>query len=304
MSGIYVGIDGGGTRARAVAIDESGRELGRRLGPAGIVQAADPTAAADTAADLTQRLLAELPSGSAPAAALCCGLAGAGREQEREAVRVALALAGVAERIVIVGDAEAALADAFAEGSGVLVIAGTGSIAWARSAGGAMVRVGGWGQLLGDEGSGYGVGIETLRAITRAADGRDPPTSLTAPVLAATGCAAPPDLIRFAAKATKADIAALSPITLQQAAAGDAAARAIRDYTLSSLVTLATTAARLAELDAPRCAFVGGLIEPGSPLHEPLGDALRRALPGVTVRTEPVDAARGAALLALRAAAG
>jgi N-acetylglucosamine kinase-like BadF-type ATPase len=298
---IRIGIDGGGTRARALAVDGSGRELGRKLGPPGIVRASDPCAAAECAADLTRSLLAELGE-TGPAAALCCGLAGAGREPEREAVRVALMLAGVADVVTIVGDAEAALADAFTSGPGILVIAGTGSIAWARAADGGMVRVGGWGLLLGDEGSGYVIGLEALRAVARSADGRDPYTSLSGAVLAATSCGSPDDRIRYGGNASKADIAALTPIVLAHADAGDAAAGAIRDRAVQALVTLTTTAAARAALDAPACALTGGLIAPGGALRDRLKAALEAALPGVMIREAAVDAARGAALLALEAA--
>jgi N-acetylglucosamine kinase-like BadF-type ATPase len=298
---VYVGIDGGGTHARAVVVDGHGRELARGTGPAGIVRATDPQAAADAAAELTRSVLAEAGI-TADSVVLCCGLAGAGRPPEREAVRVALVLSGVVDRALVVGDAEAALEDAFAADTGILVIAGTGSIAWARSVDGRVVRVGGWGLLLGDEGSGYALGLDGLKAVTRAADGRDLPTGLTEPVLRATGCASANDLIRFGAGATKAQVASLAPVVLEQAAAGDPAAAAIRDRAVAELARLARTAARQAGLQTPPCALAGGLIAPGGPLRDALAHTLAATLPGCTIRDAPVDAARGAAMLAMRSA--
>jgi N-acetylglucosamine kinase-like BadF-type ATPase len=296
---VFVGIDGGGTRARAVAIDANGRVLARREGPAGIVQPDDPCAAADAAARLTRAVLQDAAPG-VRASALCCGLAGAGRAQEQEAVRIGLMLEDVADRVIVVGDAATALEDAFGDGPGVLLIAGTGSIAYARADDGAMTRVGGWGLLLGDEGSGYDIGLRALRAVARAADGRSEPTSLTAAVLAGATCTEPGELIRFAAAAAKADIAALAPAVLHCADRGDVAARTIRRAAIAGLVELATTAASRAALNAPRFALTGGLLAPQAPLREPVAQLLLRNLPRAALHDRPVDAARGAALMALR----
>jgi glucosamine kinase len=310
----HVGIDGGGTRTRAVVLDEAGRELARRTGPAGLVRPEDPSAAAEAVAGLVRAVLEDAANarpgagrdayrtvaGAPVAASLCCGLAGAGRPREREAVRVGLLLAHVAELVMVVGDAEAALEDAFGDAPGVLVIAGTGSIAWARGDDGAMVRVGGWGQLIDDAGSGWDMGLQALRAVARAADGRSRATALTQAVLSATGCTETADLIRFAAGAAKADIGALAATVTRCAEAGDLAAAEIRAATVAAIVELAVTAAARARLQAAGIALAGGLIEPGGPLREDVRAALGEALPGAAVRTEPVDAARGAALLGLR----
>jgi N-acetylglucosamine kinase-like BadF-type ATPase len=303
---LYVGIDGGGTRARAVALDTAGHVRARREGPAGIVTPADVCAAADAAAALTRAVLADAGVDAAAggrAAALCCGLAGAGRVREREAVRVALLLTGVADTVLVTGDAEAAMHDAFDVAPGVLLVAGTGSIAWARAHDGAVARAGGWGHLLGDEGSGYAIGLAALRAVARAADARSAATALTAAVLMAAGVAAPADLVRFAAAAAKRDIAALAPTVLGCASAGDATAAGIRDDAAAELVDLATAAARRARLAAPDVALTGGLIAPGGPLRDAVAAGLRQAI-AARVSETPVDAARGAALLALQAAGG
>lgn len=296
---MFAGIDGGGTRARIVLVDGAGNEVARCEGPPGIVDAADPVAAADVAAQLVHAAVGEAGV-SLPLDGLCCGLAGAGRNPERDAVSEALSGACVARRVLVVGDAEAAMADAFGDAPGVLVISGTGSIAWARNGDGGCIRVGGWGRHIGDEGSGYRMGVDAVRAVLRAFDWREGATSLTEPLLAATRCSTPDDLVRFSATASKADFAALAPVVLNAADSGDAAAARIRGDAVAALVELAATAVARIRLESAGIALAGGLIDANGPLHRPLRAALRVALPDAAVRDGTVDAARGAAWLVRR----
>jgi glucosamine kinase len=294
VSDVVIGIDGGGTHARAVVVSADGRELARVTGSAGLVSPKDPVAAAASVERLV-RDAAGAAGAALPVAALCCGLAGAGREPERDAVRFALAVAGLADVITVVGDAEAAMADAFGGDAGILLVAGTGSIAWARGADGALVRVGGWGMHLGDEGSGWAIGRAALVAVARAADGRSPATSLADAVLAHAQVHHAADLIAWAAGAGKGTVGALAPIVLAHADAGDAAATRIRDDALAELVLLVHTAARRAGLASPAVALHGGLVAPGGPLRA----RVVHALGGVRVLDRSVDAALGAARIAL-----
>jgi N-acetylglucosamine kinase-like BadF-type ATPase len=257
----------------------------------------DPGSAAAVVAQLVRDAL--LDAGAPSAAALCCGLAGAGRAQEREAVRIALTLENVAERIGIVGDAEAAMADAFGDEPGVLVVAGTGSIAWARPASGAAVRVGGWGLLLGDEGSGYDIALSALRAVARSADGRSGPTALTSVMLTETRVADADDLRAWAAAATKARIAALAPQVIACAERGDATAADILTSAISALAHMATAAADRTGVASPTFALTGGLIALGGPLRRPLTEALGDRFPSARFTDRVVDAALGAARLAM-----
>jgi glucosamine kinase len=299
---MFVGIDGGGTRTRALLVDAEGREVLRLAGAAGIVDAAHPAAAASGLAELT-RSLAQRAGVALPVRSLCCGLAGAGRTAERRAVQDALLEAGIAAHVLVLSDAETAMHDAFGDGPGVLLIAGTGSIAWGRTARGDAVRVGGWGRLIGDEGSGFAIGVAAIRAVLRSFDGRDCDTALTPAVLRAAGCASPADLVAFTARSAKADLAALAPAVLA-AAADDPAAGRIREEALSALGELVATAADRAGLTAPALALAGGLIQPGAPLRQPLLDRLSAVLPAAVVSDRAVDAARGAARLAAAAEGG
>ena len=300
---VYLGLDGGGTNTTVVATDAAGHELARVRGGAGIVNPADPGARAGTLADIARRAL-DAAGARPPAAALCCALAGAGREAERRAIRDALARLEVAREIHVVGDIEAAFHDAFAAGPGLLVIAGTGSIAWGRGEDGRTARAGGWGHLLGDEGSGYALGLAALRAVVRAHDGRAPATALREHVLDRARVHAPEDLIAWAAAAAKADIAAFAPVVGEAAAAGDAVARALVEQAARDLADhVHALHTRLGPWrGVADVAFAGGLLGRGGPLREPAAAAIRALGLPLRIREGAVDAARGAAALARAAA--
>lgn len=279
MPSIFIGIDGGGTHSTAVAYNGEGRELARLQGGAGLVRSTAPTAGAAALADLAERVLHS--AGLAPpATSLCCALAGAGRQEDRIAIAAALQREAIAGRIRIATDAEAAFHDAFGSGPGILLIAGTGSIALGRNTcGSQLTRVGGWGTLLGDEGSGYAIGRAALRACVRMHDGRQGATPLLPATLANLGLAAAEELIHWGDAATKREIAALAPLVIAAAEDGDDAARAIADEATSELVGHLTTMIRsLAPWrEPPTLAFAGGLIAPSRPLRNRLIRALEAA---------------------------
>lgn len=299
-----VGIDGGATNTTAVVIDQDGRERARLEGGPGIVNPADPAACVGRLAVLARRAIAAADA-FAPVQALCCALAGAGRAELRDVVRAELMREHIARHVTVTTDAEAALADAFGDAPGILLIAGTGSIAWGRAEDGRLVRCGGWGAMLGDEGSGYGLGVAALRAAVRAADGRGHATGLADAVLGQLGLDRPEELIGWASRASKAQIAALGPLVLQHAVEGDTVALTLRDDAARELAAHVTVLhERLGPWQAPpEVAFAGGLIRPGGPLRAALRRALEQGGTPVRVRDTVVDAARGATRLA-QAAAG
>ncbi|UCC73778.1 MAG: BadF/BadG/BcrA/BcrD type ATPase [Gemmatimonadota bacterium] len=295
-----LGIDGGGTATRALVLDDQGRELGRGTAAAALadwlgapVEIEALLAAAQSAAKDAKVSL--------PVAGLCAGLAGVGRERERALVESALAARGLAANTRVVTDAEAAFFSAFGEGPGILVMAGTGSIAWGRGEDGREARVGGWGSLIGDEGSGYDIGLGALRAAARAANGRGEETELLTRVGAALGISEPEELISWAADAAKADVAALAPTVCELAETGDRVAAAIVRAAVASLRGhVAALLTRLGPWGAlPGLAVGGGLLAPGGPLRDQLIAELAH-YPCVPLPAMVVEPALGAAQLALR----
>ena len=293
----FLGVDGGGTRTRVALVDGAGREYARAEGPPTLIDPADPKATIGVIVDLC-REVAGKGGADLPVAGLWAGIAGAGTEPTRGVVETALREAGLSSRTSVGADAEATFHDAFPSGPGILLISGTGSIALARGADGSRVRVGGWGGHLGDEGSGYRIGMAALRALARGEDGRGVSTDLRDPVLEALGVAGPADLIKWTATARKADVAGLVPLICEVAEAGDQAATTVIEKAVDELVEHVRTLVRRLEPWAatPEVALAGGLIEEAGPLRPRVIPAIE-GLP-CRHRDRAVDGARGACALA------
>ena len=305
MTAPYViGIDGGGTRTTVALADVHGGEVLRRTGPPGLVDPRDPAASADVLVALISEARAAVGI-EGPAAALCAGLAGVGNAAEREVVCASLAARDVAQKVVVVGDGETALEGAFAGGPGILVIAGTGSIAYGRSEYGRVARCGGWGMMVGDEGSAFGTGKAALVAALRAYDGRDPATQLLPAVLDHLGLRTPGEIPPWAGRAEKSAIAALAPLVARVAAAGDERAEQLVAQAAQELAGLvAALSERLGPwAEKPAVVFFGGMFRtPGFPQR--VEAALAEAVPGGVRIREAAEDAVGGALRMARALAG
>lgn len=232
----FIGIDGGGTRTTLAVADEAGREILRRTGPAGLVDPRRPSATADMLTGMVQEACA-VAEVRCPATALCAGLAGVGNRAEREVVETVLLRAGIAERVAILPDGETALAGAFGGGPGILVISGTGSVAHGRSEDGRVERCGGWGMVVGDEGSGYVLGRAALRAALQSVDARGPGTELLPTLLDVLGLSTPDAVPPWAGRAEKSEIASLAVYALRLSEAGDEVASRIVAAAAASLAS-------------------------------------------------------------------
>lgn len=299
--GPCVGVDAGGSGSRARAVSASGELLAEVEGPPAAVDPADPDAAAERIAGLVRRALQA--AGAGDAAALVAAVAGAGREEPRRAVEDALGSSGLADRVRVETDARAAFRDGFGtDGDGILLAAGTGSIALARCGGG-EARAGGWGPALGDEGGGYDLARRALRRVARARDGRGAPTELTERLLAATGVTEPRRLIDWIARAERREVAALAPAVLDAAEAGDPVARRLASEAVASLSAAALAARRRTGSGSPsRVALSGGLLAAGGPLRRPVEDRLQAL--GLEVLPGSAASLPGACRLARELAAG
>jgi N-acetylglucosamine kinase-like BadF-type ATPase len=299
MARIHIGADVGGSKT-AVAVSRDGQVVGRAEGAGAAVRPGRALVSASTIADVVRQALST--AGLLLGDVLVVGAAGAGREPEREELRKALRGENVATMVVVTTDIEIALAAAFAEGPGIVVSAGTGSVAVGRDRTGKRHRIGGYGWQMGDEGSGYAIGRASLGAVSRAVDGRSPQTALSARLLKVTRSDNYDDLVRWAAGASPAEVAALAPHVLAVAASGDPLAQGIADYAARELSQLAICLVPKMDITPPvPVALTGGLLAADQPLRKTLLTKLSEE--SVFQPTNaPVDAIAGALHLAASAA--
>lgn len=294
-----IGVDGGGTATRIAVAEDDGRELLRRTGAAGLIDPRKPAASATALVRLIREVAAESNT-PLPVGALCAGLAGAGATHHRDRILAELATAGVADRLAVIPDGEIALEGALAGTPGILLIAGTGSGAWGRGEDGRVARCGGWGMVVGDEGSGYAIARAALRAVLRAEDGRGEATALLPPLLAALDVAEAGDVPARIGAAEKAEIAALAPLVFRQAASGDGVAAGIVDHAVTELARhVKALIDRLGPWSAPvPVVFHGGVFrEPA--LAESVESRLGAGAVSVVRREAAADAVTGAVRVAL-----
>jgi len=295
MPRTLIGADVGGTKT-AVAVSVDGNPAGRAEGPGAAVRPGRALASASTIIEVIRRALSE--AGRLTGDVLVVGAAGAGREPERDELRTALRNETIAAHILVTTDIEIALAAAFADGPGIVVSAGTGSVAVGRDRAGNRHRIGGYGWQMGDEGSGYAIGRASLGAVSRAVDSRSPPTALSERLLRATRSSDFDALVRWAAGASPAEVAALAPHVLAVAAEGDPLAQGIADYAARELSQLAICLVPKMEIEPPvRVAITGGLLSPDQPLRRTLLAKLREEAIFDPAQG-PVDAVTGALFLA------
>ncbi len=308
---LFAGVDGGGTHTRAVIVDADGREVARGEAPGAVVTVADPRPAVEAVtraigdaleSAALERLTrdASLDVIGLPLEGLWAGLAGAGSPDAARAVMDALRSGRLAHRINVGTDVCAAYEDAFPERDGVLLIAGTGSIAWGSDESGAPIQVGGWGQLLGDEGSGYWIGLRGLQHVMTEFDGRSESGLMSDELLEACGLSDPGDLVAWVNVAAKRDVAALAPLVVRAADSGDAPASGIVSEAVAALTALVQGVVSRAGTGDSVSAVVlwGGLLADGGPLARRVSSALVDV--GLHVVDRPIDPPMGAARLALR----
>lgn len=307
MSHLVVGVDGGGSKTHVIVADGRGKEIATLTGAPSAIRPGDALHSAEVIGALVRDALAVADRGDERPRMLTVGVAGAGRENERKSLLRALSGEGIADEVQVITDAEIAMEDAFGDGPGILLISGTGSVAFGRGPTGTFVRCGGWGPMCGDEGSGAWIGRRALSVITASHDGREPETRLVGAVLTALQLDEVDDLVAWAASATPKDLAALGAPVMTLAAERDLRANSICTLAAEELVLHVRTLARQLFVDeraALPVALAGGMLHRGSFLRRLVEHRLKTAVPGSHLHGEEVIAARGAVKLARKALAG
>jgi N-acetylglucosamine kinase-like BadF-type ATPase len=271
MPSLYMGIDGGGSGLRVAIADAELTLYGQAEGPPANPSAVGRERAAAIVQAAMRAALGDLPPRAV--AAVGIGLAGAAASHSGDWLREVVGVVLPEARVAPSADYEIALVGALGRQRGLLVLAGTGALAYGVNDLGESALAGGWGYLLGDEGSGYWLGLEGLRAVLRAEDGRGPETMLSAGLLPALGLDAARDLIPWLYRATAsrtAQVASLAPRVLDAARQGDACAAAIISAGAGELAQAAQAVMRRLAMSAPQIAFAGGLLRAPNPLSDAL----------------------------------
>lgn len=297
-----IGVDGGGSKTLAILADGRGRELGRGVAEGCNYQVVGMEAAKSAIRTAIQGAFSAAGIPNQAVKSVCLGLAGIGRPDDRGWVEEFVHEEKLAEHLTIANDGQLLLWAGTPEGWGIGVVSGTGSIAYGRSPDGREARSGGWGYLMGDEGSGYAIGRAALQAVAQAADGRAAATSLATRILAHWGLTYPGDLVAkvYRAGIGRVEIAELAALVFDESERGDSAALHIETQASRELAAmLAVIAGRLHLTGDIPCALGGGVLAncprfAGRVVHET--QKLGIKLAPVSQVEEPV---RGAVRLAL-----
>ena len=300
-----IGIDAGGTKTVCLLADEQGRIVSRSRGEGANLQAAGElqvekilhTVMADAIG--ARRLVPE---------AICLGIAGVDRPNDAAVVNGIMRRIGFNSQVVIVNDALIALETGAPGAPGVVIISGTGSIAYGRNAAGDAARSGGWGYVLGDEGSGYWIGRAALRAVLRAADHRGPRTMLTSMLLEHFEVSQPQLLLHevYHHHLKPAAIGALASCVQAAFSKGDQAAAGILRGAADELEGSALSVARRLDLTAEAFTFIlsGGIFRAVPWLAEELARRLPLSAPRSSTVLLEREPAEGAVTIALQEVRG
>ena len=295
-----LGIDVGGSKTVCLLADEDGRIVASAREAGANLQGAGELALEKV---LHTAMESTIAGRNIRPAAICLGIAGVDRAADEAVVRGIMERIGYTARILVVNDALIALQAGIGDGAGIVIVSGTGSIAYGRNAKGEASRAGGWGYVLGDEGSGYWIGRLALRAVVRHADGRGRPTGLTEKLLGHFHAERAAELIHkiYHDEVGPRAIASLAKYVQEARVEGDAVAAAILNQAADELITAATAVMSRLDLKNDDFAFVlaGGIFH-AVPW---LCDQLKLLLPSLapqsrTIRLE-TEPAMGAVQLAI-----
>ncbi len=300
-----LGIDAGGTKTVCQLADENGGILAEARRGGANLQAAGELEVEKVLHDVMEEAIGDL---DVRPSAICLGIAGVDRPDDARVVRAIMKRIGYKAKVLVVNDALVALEAGAPDQPGVVVIAGTGSIAYGRNERNQAARAGGWGYMLGDEGSGYWIGRAALRAVLRESDRRGPATQLTRLLLTYYGVPRAQDLIHqvYSGTLRPSAIASLAQCVQAASADGDPVAIGILRGSADQLESSALSVAKRLELVGSEFPFVlsGGIFRAVPWLEEELGRRLPLASPRSRTILLNVEPARGAVRLALADARG
>jgi N-acetylglucosamine kinase-like BadF-type ATPase len=293
----FLGIDGGGSKTTCLVGDEQA-VLGSASGTGSNPIRVGETRSRQALRAVVRDACAVAKVRPAEVARTCVGMAGAARPQVEKQVRAAMEKL-VGGEIEVAGDMVIALEAAFPGTPGLVVIAGTGSIAYGRNQRGDTARAGGWGFAISDEGSGHWIGRAAVAAAMRAHDlGEN--TTLISSIMNTWHLGSREDVVRAANAIPPPDFAELLPQVLASAASGDSRANEILTEAATELAQLARIVAERLwrSQQAFRVAMAGGIFQNSALVRQVFGNSLRSLHPQAEIESRMAEPAQGALWLA------
>lgn len=300
-----LGIDAGGTKTVCLLADESGQIVAEARAGGANLQAAGELEVEKVLHGIMDQALGDR---DVRPDAICLGMAGVDRPSDAAAVGGIMRRIGFKSRVLVVNDALIALVAGAGDEPGVVIVAGTGSIAYGRDGRGRAARAGGWGYLLGDEGGGFWIGRAALAAVVRQFDGRGPVTMLTELVLAELALTNPTEVIHavYDKGLPRQSIAGIASVVQRAVDEGDAVAADILNRAAAELTAAAASVIEKLDMrgDEFQLVLSGGIFAGIPALAPNVTERLAEVAPRSRVRLLEAEPAAGAVRLAWSAARG
>lgn len=289
---IVAGIDGGGTKTKVICQDLQGQTIAEEK-----FGAFNLNSIGKEGFTALMKQICEFLQNKGECVSLCIGAAGVSNPQMRGLVEQAMNQAGI-EKWELVGDHEIALWGALEGNPGVSLVAGTGSICCGRNAEGDSIRAGGWGHLIGDEGSGYAIGRDVIKAVAHFWDGYGEPTSLAKLLAEQLQLDDRQKVITYVYKNDKSYVAQASRLAEQAAAQGDAVALQILQDNACQVSRQVAAVVKRLRMEQGEVALLGGLLENDTAYRKFVVAEIEKTCPGFTCVAPRQNAAVGAVMMA------
>ncbi|MCS7228840.1 MAG: BadF/BadG/BcrA/BcrD ATPase family protein [Candidatus Kryptonium sp.] len=292
MTKYLIGVDGGGTKTHGVIAEFDGQVIAEALGGSSNFQMLGVEPVSKLLIGLIYELINKAGCEVDDVKLVVLGLTGAGRQKDRDRIFNGLIEYASKEnlklpKLIIETDARIALEGAFAGGPGIILIAGTGSVMFAKDIEGKIHRIGGWGRFIGDEGSAFVIGREALRAVAKYVDGRGEKTILKDLIFEEFDLT---DLMQIVSEiySGKFDIGKVAPIVMKAVELGDEIARKILDNACEELFLHIKAMLNKAKFGKKvNLAFIGGVLQSDNYVSKRLKNMILSELPQINL-IEPI----------------
>ncbi len=298
---LVIGLDGGGTKTVCLVANLDGKPLGRGLGGPSNYLSEGLDRARKSIEDAILGALESAGADRGDIACLCAGLAGVSRPRDHETMRATLQRILIVPELILETDGVIALVGGTGGRAGVIVASGTGSVAFGIDPAGRRARSGGWGFILGDEGSGYDIARRGMIAALREYDGRGETTVIRRKIGEVLELKSTEDLIPllYANPLSPGRVAALYPLVLDAADEGDSVALRLINNSAAALAEMGVATARKLDFSGTRMLVTtaGGVFR-GQNLRKAFIAEMARQMPEAEVIEPAGRAEEGAVMMA------